>query len=151
MRRHYAPHFLCLPGCKKYGKEALQNNAVSGDWNEPKFWPFDTTLRVKIMSGESTYPVIVSIIKGVGEEWLKDVRAYKLQWVDSSEAADIRITFHTDEPNWSCLGTMAQRYDPSKPTMNFSFGEWLGNKHAVYSQVYIYRVAAHLFGHAFGL
>ncbi|KAH7124714.1 hypothetical protein EDB81DRAFT_890160 [Dactylonectria macrodidyma] len=74
------------------------------------------------------------IIKSAVAEWTKGLgKTLAVQWVSAIGASDIRMSFRTDLPSWSCVGARARLYEESKPTMNFNFGGWKDSK-AVCSQ-----------------
>ena len=143
-----APLFFCSPGNKDSCPDAIKS---SGDFDSPSPWPVETQLRVKILPGANVHPEIVEIIKNAAAAWMNGLgERLGLRWVGGEDAADIRISFRNDVPNWSALGAKAAMYDHSRATMNFAFGGWKDNK-IVYSHKNIARAAHHLFGHALGL
>ncbi|KAF5705136.1 ATP synthase subunits region orf 7 [Fusarium mundagurra] len=146
---HKAPVMFCAPGSKQDPKTSFGVYGDSIDSIVP--WPGGSQLRIATLSSDAVPSWVLDIIKSVVDEWTRGMgEALTVQWLSAGSAAQIRISFRTDVPNWSCVGARARLYDQSKPTMNFNFGGWKDNK-AVYSHAYIKRLAAHLFGHALGL
>lgn len=148
---HRAPLFFCAPGSREYGTETLKSTIKTDEWNDPAVWQPGSRIRVKVLPRQTTFDVILNIIKATALDWADGMEEnFVIEWVSENEAADVRISFCLDEPMWSCLGRRATMYDQSKATMNFAFGGWQSNT-TVYSHAHIARAAAHLFGRALGL
>ncbi|KAF0331255.1 ATP synthase subunits region orf 7 [Colletotrichum asianum] len=118
-------------------------------------WPRGSQLSYSIIPRkESKTPEFaIEIVKEAIHEWFRELgKTLELREARAGELADIRISFRTDMPSWSCIGAVAADSIPSQmePTMNFNFGGWKSSK-AVYSHASIKRLALHLFGHALGL
>ncbi|KAF5620265.1 ATP synthase subunits region orf 7 [Fusarium sp. NRRL 52700] len=146
---HNAPVMFCAPGSTQDPKTSFGGYGDSIDSIVP--WPGGSQIRIATLSNDAVPSWVLNSIKSVVEEWIQGMgEALTVQWLSAGSAAQIRISFRTDVPNWSCVGARARLYDPSKPTMNFNFGDWKVSK-AVYSHAYIKRLASHLFGHALGL
>ncbi|KAF5975668.1 agglutinin HPA-like protein [Fusarium bulbicola] len=146
---HKAPVMFCAPGSTQDPKTSFGGYGDSIDSIMP--WPGGSQIRIATLSNDAVPSWVLDIIKSVVDDWIQGMgEALTVQWLPAGSAAQIRISFRTDVPNWSCVGARARLYDPSKPTMNFNFGAWKVRK-AVYSHAYIKRLAAHLFGHALGL
>lgn len=118
-------------------------------------WPRGSQLSYSIIPRQEskTLEFVIKIVKEAMHEWFSELgNTLELREARAGELADIRISFRTDMPSWSCIGAAAADSVPSKmePTMNFNFGGWKSSK-AVYSHDAIKRLALHLFGHALGL
>lgn len=114
-------------------------------------WPINSSLTVKRMStGNEFTDIVLKIMQKAVADWLSVLNGLRVVWVTGDGNADIRISFRDNEPNWSCIGTIAKSYSQDEPTMNFSFGKWK-EEQAIFSHDRVARIASHLFGHAFGL
>ncbi|KAF7534311.1 hypothetical protein G7054_g6289 [Neopestalotiopsis clavispora] len=157
--KHKSPLFFCAPGCKDESNDAVrasfQMSSAGSATNSSTLWPPGQTLRVRTLKEDvSKVPEeIWLMIKAAAQSWLDGMEtSLTLMFVSVNEPADIRISFRGNLPNWSCVGTRAVVYKPDQATMNFAFGGWEDKERkTVYTQAYIKRVAAHLFGHALGL
>lgn len=147
-----APLFFCSAGDKDNCTEALKRSITASTApSAPATWPLGKQIRCKFLHGQKVIPGIEQIIRTTVLGWTAALpESVGFQWVNPSEPAEIRISFHNNEPNWSALGAKAILYDENKATMNFSFGGWKENL-TVFPHATIARVAAHLFGHALGL
>ncbi|KAH7161674.1 hypothetical protein EDB81DRAFT_351723 [Dactylonectria macrodidyma] len=146
---HKAPAMFCAPGNPQDPKTSFGGFGDNIDSVVP--WPAGSRLRVAMESNERIPSWVIDTIKSTLAEWTKDLgEILAVQWSSESNFSEIRISFRTDMPNWSCVGPRAYLYAQSKPTMNFNFGGSKDSK-AVYSHAYVRRLASHLFGHALGL
>lgn len=146
---HKAPVMFCAPGSPQDPKISFGGYGDSIDSVAP--WPSGSQIRIASLSNDAAPGWVFDIIRSVVNEWMKGTgETLAVQWISAESASDIRMSFRTDEPSWSCVGARARLYDQSKPTMNFNFGGWKNNR-AVYSHAHVKRLAAHLFGHALGL
>lgn len=146
---HKAPAMFCAPGNPQDQKTSFGGFGDSIDSVAP--WPSGSRLRLTMLSSEKVPGWVTDIIRSAVAEWTNGLgEALEVRWVSANETSDVRMSFRTDVPSWSCVGARAGMYEQSKPSMNFNFGGWKDSK-AVYSHAYVRRLAYHLVGHALGL
>ncbi|KAH0425360.1 ATP synthase subunits region orf 7 [Colletotrichum camelliae] len=142
------PALFCVPGHS--GNPIISLEGI--DAIVP--WPRGSQLTYSMISPEEskTPEFAIKIIREAIDEWLAGLgKTLEMREARAGELADIRISFSTDMPSWSCIGAVAAvTRSEGGPTMNFNFGGWKSSK-AVYSYDSIKRLALHLFGHALGL
>lgn len=148
---HKAPVFLCAPANIENSSQQVKDTFKDGS-NAIVPWPYWTKLRFKVLTGQSYDPVVLQIIQAKTSEWMALLNPpLSVEWVAHNADAEIRISFRSDIPSWSCMGPRALKYDQTQPTMNFNFGGWASDRKVVYPPRQIGRIASHLVGHALGL
>jgi hypothetical protein len=106
-----------------------------------KMWDIGQTIRVK-MAPASDY--VQSNIRRYAEQWMQYANI-RIQFVDPSQYAEIRISFDTKGGSWSLIGRDALGTPAFAPTMNFG---WFNDQTEPDE---FSRTVLHEFGHALGL
>lgn len=126
-----------------YAVEPVLPNGVKGAWGQTsKFWPQNTTLRVRFVTGTA---------RQKAEAWkrFQAVDALvNLSFVEVTGASDIRVRFDRLKGHWSYVGTDCRKQPASAPTMNLELSAAvIGGDFADEWD----RVAIHEICHAIGL
>ncbi|EPE32267.1 Agglutinin HPA-like protein [Glarea lozoyensis ATCC 20868] len=147
------PLLFCSPGDPSICSDTVESSLTGQNTLDlPNLWPQGTHLRVKILQPQHVHPGVKRIIEDAVKTWSSSLsESINVQWVQSHESAEIRISITNDAPNWSALGAKASEIqDQNQATMNVTLDGWMNQK-IDDIQLYISRVTAHLFGHALGL
>lgn len=139
---------FCAPGTPEVVKFWGNGNPI----DDMAPWPAGSELRLAIMTPDRVPAWVIDIVKSAADKWIAATAGtLEIRWV-SGEASDIRISFRTDRPTFAYVGARASLFQQTDPTINFNFGGWKDDsRKAVYSHAYVWRLAFHLLGHAFGL
>ena len=106
-------------------------------------WDPGTQIRVQFLEGDQELRDRVS---AVAQTWVCSKMAnLGFRFDDDEGTGAMRMAFWEGDGSWSYLGTVAQQFDVSEPTMNYG---WLT---ATSDEDELRRVVQHEFGHALGL
>jgi hypothetical protein len=130
---------------------ALSSNAMTklrAAFLVEKLWSNGQDIRVAFMDGTDHQK---EFVQRMITDQLESVVNLNFIWDSIPESSDIRISFALPGQAWSLLGTDAQQYDKSKPTMNFGWldddKQFNGNEKLKNTGT----VVLHEFGHAMGM